>query len=75
MGCVKSRGVTVDNLDFEGEKLWIRRQEFNRPPLDPGNGAGRTRSSPLSRCGQRFISQSQHLDKKRAHSIEQALNF
>jgi hypothetical protein len=83
MGCVKSRGVTVDNLDFEGEKLWIRRQVFDRSPLDRGNGAGRTPSQHESRCGQRFISQSQHLDswparkepRKRAYSIEQALNF
>jgi hypothetical protein len=43
MGCVKSGGVTVDNLDFEEEKLWIRRQVFGRSPLDPSNGAGRTR--------------------------------
>ena len=62
MGCVKSGGVTVDNLDFEGEKLWIRRWVFDRSPLDRGNGAGRTPSQHESRCGQRFISQSQHLD-------------
>jgi len=64
MGCVKNRGVTVDNSDFEGEKLWIRRQVFNRSPLDPGNGAGGTPSPHESWCGQRFISQSQHLDRR-----------
>jgi len=56
MGCVKSRGVTVDNLDIEGEKLWIRRQVINPYPLDPGNGAGRTPSLLKGRCGQRIIS-------------------
>ena len=64
MGCVKSGGVTVDNLDFEGEKLWIRRWVFGHSPLDPGNGAGRTPSQHESRCGQRFISQSQNLDRR-----------
>jgi hypothetical protein len=61
MGCVKSRGVTVDNLGFEGEKLWIRKWVFDRSPLGPGNDAGRTPSPPKSRCGQRFIPKSQIL--------------
>lgn len=70
MGCVKGRGVSVDNLDFEGEKLWIRRQVIDRSTLDPGNGAGRTPYPPKSRCGQRFISQSQHLDSRISRQSE-----
>jgi hypothetical protein len=80
---VKSRGVTVDNSNFEGEKLWVRKWVLAGIPPDQGIGAGGALATQKSRCGQRFISGSHHLDKwpvrkgakKWAHSIEQAQIF